>query len=180
MTADNAELGWIQTFTGKQFYPLAPIESDIDIEDIAHALSMQCRFTGHCREFYSVAEHSVEVSKTVPREFALWGLLHDASEAYLTDLSKPLKMYSDLGARYVEIESRLQMAICKRFGLQLQEPEEVKVADRRMLMTEKKCLMGTSPARWDDNEKPYSFDVLMLQPWQAESYFLDRFEELTA
>ena len=82
---------WIQTFTGRAFYVLDPRPEDVDIEDIAHALSMQCRFAGHCREFYSVAQHSVTASWLVPPEDALWGLLHDAAEAYVVDLPRPIK-----------------------------------------------------------------------------------------
>src|ERR1017187_10636100 len=78
--------GSITTFSGIHFWPLLPNPADIRIEDIAHALSNQCRFAGHAREFYSVAEHSVRVSQLCPPEDALWGLLHDASEAYLTDV----------------------------------------------------------------------------------------------
>ena len=59
--------GWIQTFTGKKFSPLEPRREDIDILDIAHSRSMQCRFNGHCRQFYSVAEHSVRVARILPK-----------------------------------------------------------------------------------------------------------------
>ena len=88
---------WIQTMSGVIFYPLDPRPEEIRIEDIAHALSHQCRFAGHCREFYSVAEHSVRVSRELPQEFMLWGLLHDASEAYLVDLPRPIKRWSAMG-----------------------------------------------------------------------------------
>ncbi|MFG0247924.1 MAG: phosphohydrolase, partial [Phycisphaeraceae bacterium JB051] len=79
-------MSWIQTYTGKAFYPLREDPGIIDIRDIAHALSLQCRFNGHCSDFYSVAQHSVHVSEVVPQAFALWGLLHDAAEAYMSDL----------------------------------------------------------------------------------------------
>ena len=75
--------GWIQTYTGRQFWPLDPRIEDIDIHDIAHALSHQCRYSGHCLRFYSVAEHSVLLSHHVAGEHMLWALLHDAWEAYL-------------------------------------------------------------------------------------------------
>ncbi|MBF0612521.1 MAG: hypothetical protein HQL55_15470, partial [Magnetococcales bacterium] len=81
-TPDN----WIQTFTGRQFWPLAPVLEHIHVQDIAHALSLLCRFNGHCQKFYSVAEHSLHVATILPPELAGWGLLHDASEAYLADL----------------------------------------------------------------------------------------------
>jgi uncharacterized protein len=96
---------WIQTYTGKQFWPLSPLPEDIVIEDIAHALSMQCRFGGHVRTFYSVAQHSVHVSLLVEPQYALWGLLHDAAEAYLVDLPRPIKKFSEMGLLYQEIEA---------------------------------------------------------------------------
>src|ERR1019366_6268112 len=80
----------IRTYTGILFDFEEPEASPIRIEDIAHALSLLCRFAGHCKEFYSVAEHSVRVSYACPEEHALWGLMHDASEAYCVDVPRPL------------------------------------------------------------------------------------------
>ena len=82
---------WIQTYTGRKFHPLDPAMTDFDLRDIAHSLSLLCRFNGHCLRFYSVAEHSVRVSRILPDDLKLWGLLHDAGEAYLTDLPRPVK-----------------------------------------------------------------------------------------
>lgn len=178
VSVDDARSAWIQTYTGKAFFPLDPKAEDVDIHDIAHALAMQCRFTGHVRRFYSVAEHSLLVSFNVPRRDALWGLLHDASEAYLVDLCRPLKRYSDMGARYREIESRVMAAIVERFGLVPWEPESVSIADRRMLMTEKRDLLGPEPIRWTHTDEPYPFQVLAYTPDRAEAMFLSRFEEL--
>lgn len=84
-------MSWIQTFTGKKVFPLAMTAEMVCVDDIAHALSMKCRFTGHCREFYSIAEHSVRVSLLVRPELRLAALLHDAAEAYLPDLARPIK-----------------------------------------------------------------------------------------
>src|SRR5271165_7548492 len=92
-SADNRKGDWIQTYTGRVMYPLDPRPEEINIIDIAHALSNLCRFTGHVRTFYSVAEHSVRVSQHCDPKDALWGLLHDASEAYLADMSRPMKRY---------------------------------------------------------------------------------------
>ncbi len=86
--------GWIQTFTGRRFWPLGARAGDVDVRDIAHALALKCRFNGHCRVFYSVAEHSVRVSRVMEvggRKMAMWGLMHDAAEAYLADLGGPIK-----------------------------------------------------------------------------------------
>lgn len=88
LSQDNS---WIQTFSGRQFFPLEPRVEDVCIEDIAHGLSNLCRYAGHCECFYSVAQHCLLVSRVVPREHALRGLLHDASEAYLIDVPRPIK-----------------------------------------------------------------------------------------
>src|SRR5690606_29748913 len=94
---------WMQTFTGRRFWPLDPRPDEICIEDIAHALSMQCRYAGHCLSFYSVAEHSVLLSQHVAEPFRRWALLHDASEAYLVDVPRPIK--GDL-SNYRAVEAR--------------------------------------------------------------------------
>lgn len=106
---------WIQTFTGKKFYPLSPQIEDICIEDIAHALSNVCRYAGHCRDFYSVAQHCVMVSDWMP-SMKLEGLMHDASEAYLGDISRPLK-HSDAMSGYREAEHRMEAVINAAFDL---------------------------------------------------------------
>jgi 5'-deoxynucleotidase YfbR-like HD superfamily hydrolase len=104
---------WIQTFTGRQFWPLDPRPEDIELLDIAHALANKCRYTGHTRSFYSVAQHSVLVSEIVPAADAHWGLLHDASEAYLPDVARPVKREL---AGFQEIENRLMGCVAERDG----------------------------------------------------------------
>ena len=117
---------WIQTFTGRQFWPLEPRADEIFIEDIAHHLSNLCRFTGACRSFYSVAQHSVLVSLCAPPgENPLWGLLHDASEAYLIDVARPVKRSAAL-VGYRVAEARMMEVICECFGLPTTEPAWVK------------------------------------------------------
>lgn len=170
--------GWIQTFTGKKFYPADPKIEDICIEDIAHALSMMCRFTGHCREFYSVASHSVYVSRVCSKENQLYGLLHDASEAYITDVARPVKRLKELEG-YRAIEKSLQKAICQKFGLPEIEPEEVKEADVKMLATEARDLMFPLHPDWKQPTKPYWFKIDVPLPHEAEIIFLERFKELT-
>jgi hypothetical protein len=85
--------GWMQTFTGRQFFPMDPRPEEVDPTDIAHALSLLCRYNGHVDRFYSVAEHCVHLSYVVPPEHALWALLHDATEAYVGDMISPLKIH---------------------------------------------------------------------------------------
>lgn len=119
---------------------------DVWIEDIAHALGNQCRYSGHTREFYSVAEHSVRVAHILeesgqPWEIVLFGLLHDAAEAYLVDLPRPLKRDSALGAAYIEAEERCLRAVMCHFGLWRPEPPCVRAADLTMLATERRDLM---------------------------------------
>lgn len=169
---------WIQTFTGIQFWPLDPRPEEIDIRDIAHALSNQCRFAGHCNQFYSVAEHSVRVSWLLSHEYKLWGLLHDAAEAYLVDLPKPIKKWSQMGVLYSEIEDALMLAIGAKFGLTFPMPTAVKKADVVMLVTEKRDLMKMPPKPWEDTEEP---DIYRVVPWQAstaERLFLELFAKL--
>jgi 5'-deoxynucleotidase YfbR-like HD superfamily hydrolase len=107
---------WIQTYTGRVFWPLDPDPSEICIEDIAHSLSLQCRFLGHCKTFYSVLEHSCHVAHLVPAAYTVHGLLHDAAEAYVGDMPRPLKSQPDF-ATFRQIERRIQERIAKAFGI---------------------------------------------------------------
>lgn len=171
------------TFSGRALNPLAPRLEDIAIVDIAHALSMQCRFGGHVRSFYSVAQHSFLASYIVPPADALWALLHDASEAYLMDLPTPVKETGPL-AGYRGVEAQLQRTIYQAFGLSGDEPESVRDADLALLLLEVDALHPT----------PQAFDPLRgrvpvptavaVKPWDspavAEAGFLQRFHRLTA
>ncbi|MBF0342510.1 MAG: phosphohydrolase [Magnetococcales bacterium] len=167
---------WIQTYTGRQFWPMDARVEEIDILDIAHALSMLCRFNGHCRRFYSVAEHAVHVSRVVASPHARWGLLHDAAEAYLSDIPKPVKM--ELPA-FHPWEERLLGVIGERFGLESRIPEAVKLADMRLLATEKAALMGPEPTPWPGLPEPLpDLRILCWSPEVAREAFLKRFAEL--
>ena len=171
---------WMQTFTGIQFWPMDPRPEDVCIEDIAHSLSMQCRFAGHSLQFYSVAEHSIYVSQIVSKRNALWGLLHDASEAYLVDLPRPIKRGSAMGDIYREMEDGVMRCICEKFGLDDEFPPEVKWADNVLLMTEKRDLMGPSPQDWIETERPLRERITTTAtPIEAERAFLKRFYALT-
>lgn len=127
---------WIETYTGRRFDVLIPQPSQVDIYDIAHALSNQCRWSGHCKEFYSVAQHSVLVSLQCPKPQALNGLLHDASESYLGDFTSPLKYRTAAGAVYRHLESLAMNAIKRRFSLLALHAPSVKKADLIVLATE--------------------------------------------
>ncbi|MDY0003541.1 MAG: phosphohydrolase [Polyangia bacterium] len=168
-------MSWIQTFTGKQFYPLAARVEDIDVRDIAHSLSLQSRFNGHCLRFYSVAEHSVRVSRVVPASDALWGLLHDAAEAYIGDLPRPVKANAP---EFRGIEDRLLLVVAEAFGLPWPMPEAVRLADDRLLSTEARDLMAPHPASWNLREEPLQERIEPIGWEAAEDAFLVRFEEL--
>jgi 5'-deoxynucleotidase YfbR-like HD superfamily hydrolase len=168
---------WFQTFTGVEFYPADPRPEDIHIEDIAHALAHQCRFAGHTREFYSVAQHSVLVSLHVPPHLALDGLLHDASEAYCQDLIRPLKHNPAL-AGYREIEARVEQAIATRFKLSWPWHPEVKKADDRALMTERRDILPVH-RDWKMKAEPFTAAIRCWPPEIAKFMFLNRFQELT-
>lgn len=169
---------WIQTFSGVCFYPLDARTEEIRIGDIAHALSLQCRFAGHCRCFYSVAEHSVRVSCAVPPADALWGLLHDAAEAYLVDLPRPLKRFCEMGRLYSEIEDALMAQVAERFGLNLPVPPSVKHFDTVLLMTEKRDLMCAEPKPWEGTAEPLPKKIKPWSSMKAERVFMERYAEV--
>jgi len=169
---------WIQTYTGRRFTPTNPVIEAIVLEDIAHPLSMQCRFSGHTKEFYSVAQHSVLVSYICDRADALWGLLHDASEAYLVDIPRPIKQSGKFD-NYLEFEKVMQKAVCKRFGLPEEMPASVKMADDTLLMTEARDLMSPLHAGWTITGDPLPFHIKAVPQPIAKSMFIKRFWELT-
>lgn len=171
---------WMQTFTGRQFWPLDPRSEEVSIVDISHSLAHQCRYAGHCRSFYSVAQHSVIVSHACNAEDALWGLLHDAAEAYLVDLPRPIKRFSDLGTHYKAMEMKLMRVICEHFKLPVVEPESVGKADNVVLVTEMRDLMAKPPVAWKESwgSEPLPTAIYPLSPEVAKRQFLDRFEEL--
>lgn len=169
----------ILTVSGLSFDLLTPYADLIKIEDIAHALSHICRFTGHTRGFYSVAEHSVHVSNLVPPEFALEALLHDATEAYIGDVSSPLKA---LLPDYRAIEAKLDAAVRIRFDLPQEQSPIVKHADLRMLATERADLMPFSTENWVllDHVQAAPFTVFPpMLPAAAYNIFMQRFMDLT-
>jgi hypothetical protein len=160
---------WIQTAAGHQFWPIDPRASEIAVEDIAHALSLLCRFGGHCLRFYSVAEHSVLMARTVSPENKLWALLHDATEAYLVDVPRPLKPFL---VGYREAEDKIAAAVCERFGLPLGMPAEVKRADTRILTDERQQNMAPAPKPWSTDTEPLGVTLQFWSPEQAKREFL--------
>ena len=148
-------MSFIITRTGIQFDLAKPTADMVHTADIAHSLSMQCRFNGHTSQFYSVAQHCCLVAELVPAEHQLAALLHDATEAYVGDMVRPLKQgMRDFYARqsqvslFDEVESRVWHAICRRFDLDPNLADCVKHADLVALATEKRDLMPEHPAPW--------------------------------
>jgi len=172
---------WIQTFTGKAFYPFDPRPEDICIQDIAHALSNLCRWGGHCSRFYSVAEHSVYVSREVAKHCdahsALAGLLHDATEAYLVDLPRPIK--NNLPG-YKDTEAKLNATIMNRFGIDRfwANWAAVHTADNAVLFAERNQLMSESPQAWGWDVEPADVTINCFNPQFAKTFFLAEFKNL--
>lgn len=168
---------WIATYSGKKFYPLDPRPEDIDVNDIIHALSNLSRFGGHCTQFYSVGQHCVLVSLMCPPEDALWGLLHDASEAYLSDVPSPLKKCPEFEF-YRQAEARLMAVICDVFKLDHSEPPTVKLVDKRILATEARDMTMTEGRGWATEAEPYDFHIKAWTPEYARARFVSRLHEL--
>ena len=170
--------GSLQTASGRQFAFVAPDVDQVSLEDIAHALSHVCRFGGHVRRHYSVAEHSVRVSRICPPDHALAGLLHDSAEAFIGDMPTPLKRLDECRG-YVAVERRVEAVIARKFGLASAEMHaEVKRADGILLATEARDLLLRRPL-FDISEAPLPGRI---RPWstrRAKFEFLARFCELT-
>jgi 5'-deoxynucleotidase YfbR-like HD superfamily hydrolase len=173
----------VQLYSGAIIDPLDPDPELFDIRDIAHALSLQCRFSGHVRQHYSVADHSIRVARLVPVEDALEGLMHDASEYLLIDVPSPLKM--DLfGEQYRDFEDRICTALAERFSLHYPWPASVHEADKRLLATEVRDLMPRTRTEqerelwepWIGDVRPLNTMILPRTPAQAEMLFLSSFE----
>ena len=177
---------YIQTVSGRRFNPLEPDPAEVDIGDIARALSNQCRFGGNARVFYSVGQHCCLVADLVAArggdvQAQLGALLHDASEAYLVDLPHPLKHRSALGALYAEIEGPLQAAICERFDLPPSPPAMLKEVDRALLATERRAVSSEAwPWPELDGFQPLDLEIEPWLPQRAYEEFLARYEQLAA
>lgn len=185
---------YITTFTGIQFYLDNPRPEMVTIEDIAHHLALTCRWSGACRHHYSVAQHSVCVSKIVPSELRAWALLHDAAEAYIGDITRPLKAYlthglPDAQMHIRSIENYIMIAICEKFGLTWPEPHELKQYDDQMQKLEAQLFMPDGTRLHDRScqgpievigEVPGLPEIYLspMLPEAAELMFLARFRKI--
>jgi len=185
------ESAWIQTFSGVKYYPLEPLAEDVRLEDIAHALSLVCRFGGHCKQFYSVAEHSIRCCEYVNRKclltrsskkhILLAALMHDAAESFLADISRPVKKTM---RQFSDIEDLNIKAIAEKFQFGYPWNEEVeywvKRADNVMLATEARDLMAPPPEKWlFSPEPPDDHWIVPMTSQEAERTFLALYDELT-
>ena len=180
-TTDTRVGGYIVTYTGRRMYALDPRPEEIDIDDIAWALAHQCRFSGHTSEFYSVAQHSCHVHDIVhgngsisTDDMKAWGLFHDASEAYLVDIPRPIKRSAgSFGEIYMEVEDQLMKVIARRFDLTGAMPPAVKDADVLLLVTEQRDLMkdgGDGFGQFGEAE-PLDFKIRGWDPERAYEEF---------
>lgn len=167
----------IQLRSGQYFNLLEPNLDVLTVEDIAHALSNTCRFGGHVREFYSVAQHSVMASWQVPLSMKMDALFHDASEAILVDMPTPVKA---LLPDYRVLENTIQAAIAQKFGASHPKPHAVEMADRKMLATERRDLMPTCSIEWEiiRNVTPLVERILPWPPKRAYEAFLMQYHEI--
>jgi hypothetical protein len=171
---------YLSTFTGKKFFPFNPAPDQIDIRDIAHGLSLLCRFSGQAPFFYSVAEHSIYIAHNLPPHLQLEGLLHDASEAYLADLPRPVKAGLP---DYAALEANVSAVIAQKFGLFVSTPTEIKAADRALLKHEVFAFFG--PERYledfgDEYQPTNPKHFFGMSPATAEAKFLELYHSLTS
>ena len=169
---------YVSTFSGNRFYPLRPHIDQVAIEDIAHGLAYQCRFNGQTKTFYSIAQHSLIVASLVPAPLRLAALLHDAAEAYLGDMVKPLKV---LLPEFAALEDKVTAIIAATYGIDFSDYAPIKRADLVALATEKRDLMPHSTEHWAylDGIAPLPGIIVAMDPGEAKQCFLQRYHELT-
>lgn len=174
---DSRKGNWIQVYSGNKYYPLDPRVEDVRITDIAHSLSLLCRYNGHIERFYSVAEHCWLLSYAVPKEYALQALLHDGCEAYTSDIPRPLKYTPEL-KKFRHIEDINTTVVFEKFGLTFPEAAIVKELDARMVSNETRALCTVMHPSFGVLEPIPKVRIRGWMPRTAERKYLERFEEL--
>lgn len=169
---------WVQTYSGRRFHLLNPRAVDVEPVDFTQALGQLARYNGQGHKFYTVAEHCWHLSYAVPAEHALVALLHDATEAYVGDVVRPLKKHLP---RFAEIEHNIWLAIAARMNLPSAViPDEVHAADRRILADERAALFGTQHAWPEDNLEPLGVEIYGWGPEEASLNYWLRLQQLGA
>lgn len=191
MTQDRDQLlmqsrdGWIELHSGGRFPFKSFTKGDIHIQDLAHALAHVCRYNGHVQKFYSVAEHSVVMMLWAERNLKditpvelMTILLHDASEAYIGDMTRPLKqMFPEFKA----LEERIHMAVAERFGTMYPHPEWLKDLNLRILVDERKQAMGKTENDWGMTSlEGLNVYLSFWSPAEARDQFRKQYERLCA
>jgi hypothetical protein len=184
MTAPNP---WLQVGPdGRTFLPLEPGRFAVLMTDIVPALAKMCRFGGHCREFYSVAQHSVLVSQLVPAHLARTALLHDAAEAFTGDIVQPLKEAiriseaTSSGRPWTLLIKEIERVVAHHLSVIWPLPAEVKHADLRALATEQRDLMPPPRIPWMPMPAPHPDTITPLDWRRAEQAFWCRLAEVEA
>jgi len=170
---------FLQTFTTRKVYPLDLRLEDIDIRDIAHSLSLLCRYNGHAKHMYSVAEHSVLLAVAAPEGYRREALLHDAAEYLLGDVPRPLKVLPEF-AFFREAEAKVEALIFAKFGVASTDISRAAVAalDHRILANEARALLGPPVDNWTAGIEPLEVCIDGWPPRYAEEIFLDMFCDL--
>lgn len=174
MPDDKRKGDYMTTYTGVKFWPLDPRVQEIRLEDIAHALSRICRFNGHVRSHYSVAQHAVLVSHLVPKYLALEALHHDDAEAYLADLVRPVKRHIP---KYMQYERELEQVISDRFRLSFPLHSVIHDIDTRIVADEAEALFLHVPS-WTKDYQKIGVRIRPVPAFIAKRLYLHRHREL--
>jgi 5'-deoxynucleotidase YfbR-like HD superfamily hydrolase len=166
----------ISLLNGGHFDFLEPEKSVYGVEDIARGLSHTARFSGQTHRPYYVSQHSIIVSKVVPEEFALEGLMHDAMESFMTDIPSPLKR---LLPGYIELEKRAEADMCKRFGMKFPFHPSIKEADIKVFLAERRDMQPCVTEVCYEGYEPYPNKIIAWDSHMSYIYFMRRFKELT-